>query len=320
MPRLTVVIPNYNGEKYIEGCLNSLNKQTMTDYELIIVDNASVDGSMDIINNMCHKADILQLDKNYGFAHAVNVGIEAACCEYVLLLNNDTEADEDFLENMLAAIERSPKIFSVSARMVQMYNHSLIDSAGDLYCGLGWAYSRGKDSPVCDYNKSSRIFSSCGGAAIYRRSLLLELGMFDVLHSSYLEDVDIGYRARINGYVNVYEPKAIVYHAGSGVTGSRHNDFKVRLSARNSILLIYKNMPDLQIVMNLPLLIAGYIIKCGFFIKKGLGGAYIKGVFDGLCMCDKACRVPFKKRNLLNYLVIQIELLINIYKRFFGDV
>ena len=137
-------------------------------------------------------------------------------------------------------MEREKELFSVSARMVDMRNPEIMDGAGDLYSALGWAYAIGKGKPAPYYGKPRKLFSACAGAAIYRKSALELTGDFDVSHFAYLEDVDIGYRARILGFSNAYEPSAVVLHAGSATSGSRYNEFKVFYSARKQCL------PDLQ--------------------------------------------------------------------------
>ena len=161
------------------------------------------------------------------------------------------------------------------------------------------------------------MFSACGGAAIYRRDLFEQIGYFDEFHFTYLEDVDVGYRARIMGYENRYTPRAIVYHAGSGATGSRYNSFKVRIAARNSWYVIYKNMPTLQILVNLPFLLIGFGTKALFFILKGYGREYLSGMKRGYLMCVQGRKYPFSARFMRNYVRIQLELWVNMFRRFF---
>ena len=144
-----------------------------------------------------------------------------------------------------------------------------------------------------------------------------EIGWFDEFHFAYLEDIDIGYRARIMGYRNVYEPEAVVYHYGSGVSGSRYNDFKVRLSARNNMYIIMKNMPWPQILLNLPFLIFGFGVKALFFICKGHGRAYLSGIKRGYLLCREGRKYPYSPANFGNYVRIQLELLLNAVKRIF---
>jgi len=311
--KATIVIPNYNGKHFLEPCLKSLYQQTEKLFEIIIVDNGSTDGSAKYIKEHFPLVSLIALDENYGFSRAVNEGIKASITPYVILLNNDTTAHGDFIKAMVLAIEKSPKIFSVSSKMVQMDNPELIDSAGDLYTLIGWAVNRGSGRFLSYYQKPCNIFSACGGAAIYRRSVFEQIGLFDESYFAYLEDIDIGYRAKIYGYRNRYEPRAIVYHAGSGTTGSNHNSFKVRLTARNSIWLNYKNMPLLQLFINALPLSIGFLVKILFFKKRGHVEDYLAGLKEGITSLKQCKKTPFKFKHLLNYLKIEGELIINTF-------
>ncbi|GFI68791.1 N-acetylglucosaminyl-diphospho-decaprenol L-rhamnosyltransferase [Lachnospiraceae bacterium] len=318
MAKTTVVIPNYNGIKYIDGCLRSLYKGSVHP-EIILVDNGSTDGSLSLVKEKYPLVKVIEFTENTGFSKAVNAGIRMARTEYVLLLNNDTVSGQEMMACLEKAMDDDPGIFSAGAKMISLHDRNKLDGAGDFYCALGWAYARGKDKPVDSYDKEGRIFSACAGAAIYRRGLFDKIGYFDENHFAYLEDIDIGYRANIYGYPNKYAPEAEVFHAGSAVSGSRHNEFKVKLSARNSIYLIYKNMPFLQIIINFPLLLAGYLIKFLFFSLKGMGGAYGKGLLEGIKLSvsgeGRKNKVKFRIRNIKNYLWIQGQLWINILLR-----
>lgn len=319
----TVIIPNYNGIKFIENCMKSLEKETSTSYHICVVDNGSEDGSREWVENNCPQVQVISLGKNTGFCGAVNAGIVAAKTPYVILLNNDTEVEYGFVKALESALEKEKNSFSVSAKMVDLYNKEVLDGAGDLYCALGWAFALGKGKSVKEkYTKAGEIFSACGGAVIYRKEILDKIGVFDDNHFAYLEDCDLGYRAQIFGYRNYYTPDAVVYHAGSGVSGSRYNEFKVSLSSKNSVYIIYKNMPLLQIVLNLPFLVPGFFIKYLFFIKKGLGHTYRNGIFHGIQICrskeGKSQKVPFRWHNLVNYIRIQWKLWVNTVRRFVG--
>ena len=193
--------------------------------------------------------------------------------------------------------------------MIQMYHPDLIDSAGDLYTLLGWGVCRGTGRPVTNYTYADEIFTACAGAAIYRRKVFLKIGYFDESHFAYLEDIDIGYRAKIYGYKNMYCPTALVYHVGSGTSGSKYNSFKVKLSARNSVWLNYKNMPLLQLVVNLLPLLAGYFVKTLFFCKIGFGRDYLTGLFEGIRSLSSCKKVPFRFSHLPAYLKIECELI-----------
>ena len=319
----TVVIPNYNGVEYLKECICSLMEQKNKDFAICVVDNGSKDESVLWLKENFPSVQIIELKENTGFCHAVNVGIKACKTKYVILLNNDTVVLTDFVAYLEKAMEKEKNTFSVSAKMLDMHNPSLLDGAGDLYCALGWAYARGKGrEAVKYYTEREEIFSACGGAVIYKKDILEEIGYFDENHFAYLEDCDLGYRAQIFGYRNYYTPKAVVYHAGSGVSGSRHNEFKVNLSSRNSIYLIYKNMPVIQQVLNLPFLIPGFLVKYLFFLKKGLGHTYSKGLWKGIKLSiseeGRKRKVSFSWSRLLNYFRIQGKLWINTVRRFIG--
>lgn len=319
MPKVSVIIPNYNGIKYIENCLKSLEKQTFKDFDVWVIDNASTDGSDEIVVQKFPLVKFVKLKENFGFSRAVNEGlIRTRNSEYVILLNADTETEPPFIEKLYEAISKDEKIFSVSSKMLQMFDKDKYDGAGDLYCCLGWAYALGKDHKIGRYEKECNVFSACGGAAIYRRELFEVIGYFDELHFAYLEDVDIGYRARIMGYINRYTPEAVVYHAGSGTTGSRYNSFKVRIAARNSWYIVFKNMPLLQIIINFPFILFGFLVKACFFIIKGYGREYLSGMKRGYLMCTQGKKFPYSKEFLGNYVKIQLELWLNTFRRILG--
>lgn len=312
---VSVIIPNYNGAGYLRACLDSLKKQSFRDFEVILVDNASEDDSVEMTREKFPEAKIIRLSENFGFCRAVNEGIRRSKSPYVLLLNNDTVADEHFVGNLYKAIQKRPGSFSCAAQIRKLCDPGLMDDGGDYYCALGWAFALGKDKPKEGYQKSRKIFASCAAAAIYRREVFEHIGFFDEAHFAYLEDMDVGYRARIYGYENWYVPEAIVDHVGSGTTGTRYNKFKVRYSARNNLYLIYKNMPLFQLILNLPLLFAGFLIKYLFFLKKGMGGEYCQGIREAFGLFKKEKKVPFQMKNMKNYVRIQLELWINLARR-----
>lgn len=325
MSEITVVIPNYNGMKYLAECMTSLceRQENAPEYEVLIIDNASADGSVEYLEKeWCRKSGVrvslIPMSENTGFCHAVNLGIRKAQSPYVILLNNDTKVEPGFLRGLYDAIREDERIFSVSAKMLMWDRPELIDDAGDRYCVLGWAYSRGKGRPAADYDKSVPVFSACGGAAIYRRSVFEEIGYFDEEHFAYLEDLDIGYRARIYGYENRYEPKAAVLHYGSASTGSRYNPRKTLLASANSIYVIGKNMPLLQWILNLPFFLLGFGIKFLFFCKKRMGKLYLKGLAAGLKRSvgntGRQHKVPFRWHHLGNYVKIQWQLYFNVFR------
>lgn len=282
MKKVTVIIPNYNGKAYLNHCLRALYENSEMELEVFVVDNGSNDDSISGAQAEFPQVKFLMLKKNYGFSKAVNEGIKAAKTPYVFLLNNDTQIQKHCVETLLDCMETSDDIFSVEAKLLQKSQPHKIDSAGTFYHVLGWAFSRGKGSDAFKYTSRCECFAACAAAALYRREYLLKIGLFDEQFFAYLEDVDIGYRAKLHGYRNMYEPHAKVYHVGSGTSGSRYNEFKVRVSARNNIYLVRKNMPVFQRVIHAPLLLIGCMIKAIFFAGKGYGKAYMKGLSEGI--------------------------------------
>lgn len=319
--KVTVVIPNFNGKKYINDCMDALAFQVDDSVKVIVVDNGSTDGSVEILQQEYPWARLVELNENTGFCHAVNVGIRLAETPYVILLNNDTMIKGGFIKNLVSVMEKpgNEKVFSVSSKMLDMYKPEIVDDAGDRYNVLGWAFARGKGKAAEKYNEPMEVFSACGGASIYRRSVFDEIGFFDEMHFAYLEDLDIGYRAKIFGYKNLYEPSAEVLHAGSGSSGSRYNEFKTTHTSANSTYIIWKNMPFFQRFINLPFFMLGFGIKAIFFAKKKMGGLYLKGCLKGIrrryTAEGKRGKVSFRWRFLPNYCKIQWQLWVNLFRR-----
>lgn len=316
MVNCSIVIPNYNGHQFLEICLRSLYEQRESEvsFEVILVDNASTDQSLSFIRTEFPEVIIIQLNQNYGFSRAVNEGISVSKGEFVVLLNNDTEVEERWLISLYQHINQSMSTFSVSSKMIRFDEREIIDDAGDELTLFGWAFKRGDGEKSSDFKGSETIFSSCAGAAIYRKSIFNEIGLFDEQFFAYLEDVDIGYRARIFGYENYYCPKAIVYHIGSGTSGSKYNDFKIKLSARNNIYLFFKNMPFLQLLINLPMLFIGFLIKYIFFLRKGWGRTYLNGLYEALTHLKYVERQRFSFKNKKYYIKIQRDLTVSTIK------
>ncbi len=305
---ITVIIPNYNGMRFLPDCIASLKKQTVGEFEILIVDNGSKDESLGWIKEEKSKdtrISLIALPENKGFAGGVNAGLRATNSEFVILLNNDTVAEPDFIEKLYERIKESEDIFAVSAQMIKAADHSLIDSAGDGITWVGWAYQRGIDEKAELHQKEKDVFSACAGAAIYRKKILDEIGYFDEMHFAYLEDIDLSWRARLAGYRIIYLPSAKVYHLGSATSGSKYNAFKVRLSSRNNIYLHYKNQPTGQLIINFIPLWIGVLGKGVFFKRIGFKKEYWDGVKEGLNNRRECHRAPKAKKGFITYLSIE---------------
>ena len=198
--------------------------------------------------------------------------------------------------------------------MIQYHDRSKMDDAGDEYTILGWTRRVGYGKSPDKYVREREIFSACAAASIYRKRILDEVGYLDENFFAYLEDVDISYRARIHGYKCRYCPEAVVYHVGSQTSGSKYNEFKTRLSARNNVYVPYKNMPWPQLLVNLVFLCTGYFIKYIFFWRKGYGEIYLAGLKEGFNSRKEIDKVIYNPKNLRNYFIIQWVLIRNTLK------
>ena len=315
--KISIIIPNYNGKHFLKLCLDSIKNQDFSFYDVIVIDNASNDNSVEYLQKNFPEFSIIQNKENLGFAAAINQGIKASQAKYVFLLNNDTELGVNCISNLLNCIKKDKKIFAVSSKMLKSQDRSKMDDGGDEYTIFGWTKKVGNGKPQDLYNNEREIFSACAGAALYRKSVFNKIGYFDENFFAYMEDVDISYRARIFGYKNLYCPKAVVYHVVSGSSGSKYNKFKIRLAARNNVYVPYKNMPWPQLALNSVFLIIGYTIKFLFFLSKGHGKDYIHGLKEGLTSLDKIDRVKYKNERLINYLSIEWILIKNTVKSLF---
>ncbi|AEG18603.1 glycosyl transferase family 2 [Methanobacterium paludis] len=310
---LTIIIPNYNGKDFLKKCFKSLEKQDAS-FEVIIIDNASEDGSSNYIKTNYPEYTLIENQENLGFAAAVNQGIKASRTDYVFLLNNDVELEENCIFNLLKCIAKYENIFAVSSKMIQYDDRNLIDDAGDEYTLLGWTKKVGNNKSPDLYTAKREVFSACAGAAIYRRRVFDEIGYFDENFFAYMEDVDISYRARIHGYKCLYCPEAVVYHLGSGTSGSKYNKFKTRLAARNNVYVPYKNMPWPQLLLNSIFLFIGYLVKYLFFLKKGYGSEYLEGLKEGFNSLNKINKVEYKNERFISYMKIEWLLIKNTVK------
>lgn len=303
--KLSVIIPNYNGYRFLPDCLSSLKQQTFSDFEIILIDNGSTDESLLFIRREYPDIRIIALPHNAGFSAAVNKGILASDSPYVLLLNNDTVLAPACLETLVSAIEKDTSAFSVGARILSLQPPCLTDTDGDYYSLMGYAFCRRQGLPAKKHRqKTYPVFTNCACSCIYRKSLFEKTGLFDEHFFAYLEDVDLGFRARRLGLSNILCPDAIVYHVGSGTTAARYTPFKVFHSARNNLLLAHKNLTLLQKILHAPFSIAGMILKYLFFRRYHLEKAYLKGCISGVRAC---ARLPVPKTSFFTSAVSLIR-------------
>jgi GT2 family glycosyltransferase len=238
---ISVVIPNWNGAKFLPTCLDALASQTYPAIEVIVVDNASHDGSQALIQTRYPGVKLIELSENRGFTGACNAGILAAQGEMIALLNNDTEVDPGWAAAVTDAFFHHPEVGIVASKMLLFDRRDFIHTAGDFFTKDGRAGNRGvwqRDDG--QFDQEEFVFSACGGSSVYRRATLDQIGLLDDDFFFSLEDIDLAWRAQLSGWRCLYTPAAVVYHhlsaTGGGVTASYYD-------GRNLIFTLVKNYP-----------------------------------------------------------------------------
>ncbi len=240
-PLASVIIPNWNGAHHLPTCLDSLRAQTYPRIKVIVADNGSTDGSLELLARDYAWVRVLALDENRGFTGACNAGMRAAQGKFVALLNNDTEADPHWVKEIVAAFERHPEAGLVASKMLLFDRRDTFHTAGDYYRVDGIPGNRGVwQQDEGQYNQEEYVFNACGGSATYRRTMLDQIDLLDEDFFFSCEDLDLAWRAQLAGWKCIYAPRAVVYHklkaSGGGVTASFHD-------GRNFIYLLTKDYP-----------------------------------------------------------------------------
>lgn len=255
MPRVTVIIPNLNGKEHLAYCLPALLEQTYKDFETVVVDNGSTDDSISFISRNFPWVRIIANAYNLGFAAANNIAIRATCSPYIVTLNNDTQVKALWLAEMVNVAEADGQIGMVACKILSMDNPHLIDSAGLEIDGAGMPWNRyhGQVDQATEI-EPYEVFCPTGAAALYKREMLDQIGLFDEAYFAYCEDMDLGWRARLRGWRCLYVPTAVVYHLQSATSG-QGSPFKRYLLTRNRIWTLLKNYPSPELWLNLPKLL-----------------------------------------------------------------
>ncbi len=240
-PLASIVIPNWNGAHHLAVCLNALRTQSYAHVEVILVDNGSTDGSQALVTEHYPEVRLLALDRNLGLTGGNNAGFRAARGEILISLNNDTEADPDFVDALVAAMLEHPQAGMVAAKMLLFDRRDHIHSAGDGYGVDGIPFNRGVwQRDEGQFDQPGWIFGGCGGAVAYRRAMLDDVGLFDESFFMYCEDVDLNWRSQLAGWRCWYTPDAVVYHKLSATGGGPLASF---YTGRNTLWVITKDYP-----------------------------------------------------------------------------
>jgi GT2 family glycosyltransferase len=239
-PRFSLIIPNWNGTAHLPVCLAALRAQTTQDFETLLVDNASTDESLSLVSQNFPEVRVLALDRNRGFTGACNAGLRAAQGEFLILLNNDTEAAPTWLAEVNAAFDRHPDAGSVASKMVLFDQRDTLHAAGDIVGVDGVPGNRGVWQKDTDQYPEGPVFSANGGSSAYRRVMLASIGLLDDDFYFSCEDVDLGWRAQLAGWTCIYAPRAVVYHKLSATGGGVTSSYYV---GRNFLYLLAKDVP-----------------------------------------------------------------------------
>jgi len=277
-----VVIPNWNGERFLSTCLGSLRRQSYDDFDMVLVDNGSTDGSVAFARDNFPEISVLPLPENRGFSAAVNAGILASETEHVALLNNDTETDPKWLEALVEAADSYPEAGFFASKLVDFADRRVLDGAGDVLRRSGLPYRLGHGEPDGGrYDKTAFVFGACAGAAMYRRGMLDDVGLFDEDFFANCEDGDLSFRAQLAGYRCLYVPGSVVYHMGSATFG-RRSATSTRLGTRNSLCLLVKNLPAPLVPGFLPFILAGQLTRLVVTAATSTLRAHLEGLAGAL--------------------------------------
>lgn len=252
MSSVSIIIANWNGRHWLEQCLPTLQAQTYQDFEIIVVDNGSDDGSVAWLEEKWPEVRVLALEQNLGFAQANNLGIQASASQFVVTLNNDTLVDAKWLAELVAAVS-APDIGMVASQIVMWRQPDILDSAGIEVDRAGIAWNRGWRQPAHSAASPRDVFGPTAAAALYRRAMLDEIGLFDEDFFAYYEDVDLAWRAQRAGWRCRYAPTARVLHWHSA-TGQKSPWQKTFLLGRNKIWTILKNYEWPSLLWALPII------------------------------------------------------------------
>jgi GT2 family glycosyltransferase len=311
-PKISVIIVNYNGEKLIADCLRSLEMQTLQNFELIIVDNHSLDSSLKKINAfisnspLVQKVSILSTDRNLGFTGGNIKGLNHALGEYIALLNNDTEVAANWLEELSKAMDSHLEVGICASKMVASGTNS-IDSAGDGFSSFFRGFKLGEGESISEFNLQKYVFGACAGAALYRRKALEETGFLDDDFFLVYEDTDLNFRVQLAGWKVLYIPTAVVLHKVRSTLGHM-SDTAVYYSIRNCEYVRIKNVPFVVFLRYLLDYLLGTIAEFIYFvIKHKKGKIYLQAKKDVLKSLPKLIikrkEIMAKKKVTNRYLI-----------------
>jgi GT2 family glycosyltransferase len=309
---ISVIIVNFNGRHFLDECLSALLVQSSKEFETILVDNASTDGSIEHVRDNYRWVRLIENKKNLGFAGGVNEGIRASVGEYLVTLNNDTIADPRFVEELKRVMDEDPTVGMCASKMI--FPDGRINSTGICISRSGAAWDRGMfEKDQGQFNKKEEVFGPCAGAALYRKRMLDEIGLFDEDFFLFMEDVDLVFRARLTGWKCVYTPSASVIHLHGGTSGFRSN-LSIYYGNRNIIWCVVKNFPIWMLFLYSPWIISRNCGVIPYYIVKNHGMAIIRAKIDGVLGVGKM--VKKRKSIRMNISGSELTRWIKVFARF----
>ncbi len=252
---VSIIVVNWNGRHHLQLCLSSIFAQTYPNFEIILVDNGSTDGSQALVREQFPDVRLIALRENVGFARGNNVGISASTADYIATINNDTKVDPNWLTALVETAEANPQVGMCAAKLLFWDRPDIINSAGICLdrAGIAWDRLGGQPDTPAQINPIP-VFGASGGAALYRRTMLNEIGLFDEDFFAYLEDVDLAWRAQLAGWDCLYVDTAVILHRHSA-TAVEGSPFKNKLLGRNKVWTILKNYPWPLLLLYLPVIL-----------------------------------------------------------------
>jgi GT2 family glycosyltransferase len=293
---IAIVVPNWNGAARLGPCIRSLAAQDRDDFEIVVVDNGSVDDSLAVLDSLAREIapvplTVLSNDVNLGFAGGVNRGIRHAldsAAHAVALFNNDAVADAGWLSSLVAILDADPGVAIATGRLL-MRDGQTVDSTGDFYSVWGLAFPRDRDQPVEPVRGSGDVFAASGGASLFRTALFADIGLFDEEFFAYFEDVDLSFRARLAGHRVHYCADAVAYH-DQGATSRTMSGFATRQFFRNLPLLLVKNVPARLLPSVLPRFVLVYSLMVLHQFRRGEGSPALRGVVESVGLVVRGLR------------------------------
>ncbi|HXH24405.1 MAG TPA: glycosyltransferase family 2 protein [Vicinamibacterales bacterium] len=288
-PDVSVVIVTWNGRRYLEDCLAAVTAQVGITAETILVDNGSIDGTVDFVRARFPSVRVVALPENRGFAGGNNAGARAARAPYLAFLNNDTVPDARWLRALRDGIDEDTRFLLATSRIVYMHDPGVIDSAGDGLLRWGGAFKRHHGAPAAAASESAEVFGVCGAACLVARRVFEELGGFDEDFFASHEDVDLSYRARLRGYRCRYVADAVVRHHGSATLGTM-SATAVFYGQRNLEWLYLKNTPAPLLLRTAPGHLAYTAAAAVHFARAGLLGTFLRAKLAALAGAPRMLR------------------------------